>query len=341
MPTHDPTEIEDEREDRAANNATIGNNLLDSPGLGAVGSPPDGHKGLECLPPWEANPYRLVSLWDIMRLIPAGDPHVVGATLWCCAHWNSSSNEKEAKRLHELCSNALDRAYDLAKSLDLLQTRARIEIIRGIHPAVPSAGFPGEEYKRQVFEIYQSMSADVSNIEYLHVAPNRRKYYCDADIPSHVPELIFDRFPSTRYDIIESSNCIALSRPTASVFHSMRAIETLLRALASRLRVSSNIVEFSSGQTIINKITAEIKSQKNTLLSGRMGKRNATNRAAQNKIEQLSDVCVQVELCKDAWRNSVAHARRVYTEQEAIRIFDIVVYAIEKASAFLREKKQH
>jgi len=53
-----------------------------------------------------------------------------------------------------------------------------------------------------------------------------------------LPEEVGDRFPAARQEIGYASRCLALDMPTASAFHSIRALEVVLGIIASELNVA-------------------------------------------------------------------------------------------------------
>lgn len=120
-----------------------------------------------------------------------------------------------------------------------------------------------------------------------------------------------ERFPQAIYDIQESANCRALSRPTACVFHLMRVLEVGLNALATELGIpwpSRN-----DWQDVINAIEGKIKEIEKG--SGQLPS------DWREKRQFYADAATQFTHFKDGWRNYAMHFHAVYDEGKAEIIF--------------------
>jgi hypothetical protein len=120
-----------------------------------------------------------------------------------------------------------------------------------------------------------------------------------------------DRFPDAVYDIQEAANCLALSRPTASVCHLMRVLEVGLFALAEDLDVPWP--NRNDWQDVINAIEGKIK-----LFEKGSGPLPSDWR---DKRQFYADAATQFTHFKDGWRNHAMHFRAVYDDAKAEIIF--------------------
>src|SRR5437588_7499290 len=65
--------------------------------------------------------------------------------------------------------------------------------------------------------------------------PEKARYFESMEPP--FGQKVFDQFPSAIDDAVEASNCLALERNTAVVFHVMRVMEAGLKVLAAELGI--------------------------------------------------------------------------------------------------------
>lgn len=115
------------------------------------------------------------------------------------------------------------------------------------------------------------------------------------------------KFPQLAFDLEEASNCLALNRPTAAVFHLMRAMELALHILARKLKVS--LKEDKNWGLILKEAREAAAKLPNTTSRQR------------RKREAYSEAFTHLDHVRLAWRNPVMHARGKYTRSEATRIF--------------------
>jgi hypothetical protein len=149
---------------------------------------------------------------------------------------------------------------------------------------------------------------------YLHITPDKLKFYfegkdrCKRNI---FGDEVDKAFPSTREDIYEAGNCLALERWTASVFHCMRTLELGLQALATELSISfSGTLDLQNWQNIIESIESEILKLEKIPKS----------KYKSNTLKFFSGAAMQFRWFKEAWRNHVAHVRESYDEGKAVSI---------------------
>jgi hypothetical protein len=267
--------------------------------------------------PWIENPYRLVSLWDMIDFAAAD---------WCqqfeflenaiCTHSAMPDQRAEVPeaqkksvihflRFIENTSNVhgdgdlRGRAWFLRRNLEINEP------------------FCYETLVRELAGLRNQLKAALVKKSFVFI-PDGLSDYFDSD--RMFGEAISKRFPAAKEEIIDACNCIAAQLYTASVFHLMRISEHGLRALARKLRVTlqdrkkRQPLEYADWNKVItackNKLTAT-----RTMASGPR---------KQRRLEQFSEAADHCEYMKDIWRNDMAHARKRYGHHDALGVFDRV-----------------
>jgi len=113
---------------------------------------------------------------------------------------------------------------------------------------------------------------------------------------------IENKLASISYDISESGKCLGLRRPTASVFHLMRIMETGVQKFGDLLGIQ--LANEKVWQVILDQINAEIR---------KLGKTDDAKTFA-----SISSNLYNVKL---AWRNEAMHPNATYTPEDAEAIF--------------------
>jgi hypothetical protein len=162
---------------------------------------------------------------------------------------------------------------------------------------------------------------------FLHVTPDRMRFWPTEAEPSLFGEQVRQAFPSATFDIHESGMCLALARGTASVFHLMRVLEIGLAALGAVFDVS---LAHTNWAPAIEEIEKQIRDMH----------KESTWKALPGCKEQqefYSQAASHFGILKDAWRNYTAHVRGVYTEERAALIFDNVRVFMQSLATRLHE----
>ena len=114
-----------------------------------------------------------------------------------------------------------------------------------------------------------------------------------------------DRFSKASEDISEAGKCVALERPTASVFHLMRAMELAVQALYAAIG-----------------LTGSPEREWGKLLSDIHGKIEQMDKGSNR--DEWSAAHTHLYHVKQAWRNDVMHPKQTYTPDEAKAVYDAV-----------------
>jgi hypothetical protein len=121
-------------------------------------------------------------------------------------------------------------------------------------------------------------------------------------------------FPSAAYELDEAGKCLALGRPTASVFHLMRIMETGIKAVARCLGMPdpTRPAERNWGLILKN-------------IKGEIDARNAQQQwVNQLDREFFESSYASLDAVRVAWRNTTMHVENKYSPDEAEHVFAAV-----------------
>lgn len=266
------------------------------------------------------NPYRLVSLLELMRI--AQIAKVVGElrTLWTSSNLASSLDPLGRARQGQLLDEHLNTLDALCVDLDLPMSRLHIEDARKVVRV--SHGLKTIDVMEQaIMVLSNNIEKELSLKLFLILPHDKARVFDDCGFGDAVSVA----FPSVQYDAQEAARCYALGRNTASVFHLMRILEIGLAVLGKRFSISA---DHTNWETVINQIEKAI---------GVMDK--DPNRPADWKDERefYSQCASHFRVVKNAWRNYTAHARGKYDEQEALDMLGNVRGFMQKIATRLHE----
>jgi hypothetical protein len=169
--------------------------------------------------------------------------------------------------------------------------------------------------------LYSTMRAELSSISFKAIHKERTRFSNATWLNNSVIE---SKFPTSFKELDRAGTCYALGQPIASVFHSMRALEPALAALATPFGVSAS---HENWQNIIEQIESKVR-----------------NLGQQPKSQQKSDdekffgaATSHLYFVKNAWRNHVAHMRDSYSDDEAAKVMQHSLEFIESLCSRLQE----
>ncbi|HEY2709206.1 MAG TPA: hypothetical protein VGI95_14230 [Caulobacteraceae bacterium] len=136
---------------------------------------------------------------------------------------------------------------------------------------------------------------------------------------------VFASFPSARFDVREAGSCFALERYSASVHHSMAALEPTLRLLAEDVGAA---IGNGMWKGVIDRIESKIEGLKLSLPAG--DARNA-------RLQFLSQAAKEFFYFKDGWRNYIAHAKTQYDREQALSAMNHVGSFMQTLAPHLQE----
>ncbi len=290
-----------------------------------------------CLP-WVENPYRPVSLWDIViqfstdRWFWAGyeiesiitdclmkpgpgllpfDPAVMHQPV------TDATKSKAIKCVEILRDECIRLGFSVSSEtaielLDWLNSGKRTE---------------WQWLRNQLHGLQRLVRKEIGGKSFFYVPPDKMRFWPTADIPYAFTEPVAIAFPSTVMDSNEAGVCLALGRSTACVFHLMRVLEIALGVIGQVFNVS---LAHTNWAPAIEEIEKKIRD---------MHKDPAWKALPDCKEQQefYSQALSHFGIAKDAWRNYTNHARGVYTEELAALIFDNVGAFMKKLATRLHE----
>jgi hypothetical protein len=116
---------------------------------------------------------------------------------------------------------------EIAKQLGLHVTVERMGLMRHRMEGKQIMGSVAHAELRAVLEVLVS---ETVSTKFLHLNPIEAQWY-EQSPREYFGETACDSFPDSLYDFGEAIKCLSLGRATASVFHTMRALENVLKAL--------------------------------------------------------------------------------------------------------------
>ncbi len=175
---------------------------------------------------------------------------------------------------------------------------------------------------RELHILELALEAELHSNLFLFVPTQRSAQYEKDDALTDPAKLAF---PRAAAELREAGNAYAVGLYTACVFHSMRALEHGLGALAEDVGKTFDVQMW---QNIINEIGGAIVALGQTLPKGQ---------AKSDRLRFLSEAAAEFTYFKDGWRNYVSHGKTPYGEQQALTVMSHTRDFLERLSTNLRE----
>ena len=179
----------------------------------------------------------------------------------------------------------------------------------------PGFGLRANELARDYKRIRDGLSQEIEKHKFLYLPAEGVLYF---DQEKLFGDAVYDKFPSTRYDIKESGNAFAFELYTACVFHLMRAVEHGLRAIANDRQVqlttksgSPYPLDMATWEEALRGLSSELEKVANWERSLGEVKVQAQGFYT-SAIEELRAI--------KEWRNSTMHTRAEYLVEDASQI---------------------
>ena len=272
---------------------------------------------------WLDNPYRLISLLEIMKHARVSELVKHLRHFSTCANYSKADDPKHANTQLVYMDADLEELGMLCAELDLQVSVLHIREAR--------------QHVVEIKDTSPSSLAGVASILSAAVCGNiekelslKRFFLLPSERVRSYDEPTFgtdadNSFPSSSFDTSEACKCFALRRSTACVFHLMRVLEIGLGVFAGRFGVPS---DHTNWHNIIEGIEKAVR-----------GMGSDPSRPADWKDQQefFSQAASAFMFIKDAWRNYTAHARGKYTEEEAETILINVRGFMQKLATRLHE----
>lgn len=165
---------------------------------------------------------------------------------------------------------------------------------------------------------------ELQNTLFIHIDHDRARFFNLGD--ASFGEDVVIACPTAAFEIDEAAKCLALSRPTACVFHLMRTMEIGIKAVAKCLSVPDPTKPSNNnwGQ-ILQKIKAATDAK------------TAAN-SWQNEDKQFfEEIHATLNTVRSAWRNTTMHVENKYSYEEAENIFATVKFYMQTISKRMDE----
>jgi len=309
--------------------------------LATIEESPDVSAALSaCLVSWCENPYRLISLHEMLQVF-AQEYVELGRALqaWVrspeviAAPFQNFSNDENTAFLESL--EAI-RAHCQALGLPVCDDLAH-QTIAQVNASAKTVR--RDEAANRMAELHRCLIAELKSKLFFHVPAHRTPYvhleFTDA-VGNITPFLgselkkfndAIASFPSIGYDVRQAGNAFTCSLFTACVFHLMRVLERGLTSLGAIFDVS---LAHTNWAPALEQIESKIRE---------MHKEPAWKDRLDYKEQQefYAQAASHFGIFKDAWRNYTAHARGKYDEQEAESIFRSVRAFMQKLATRIHE----
>lgn len=173
--------------------------------------------------------------------------------------------------------------------------------------------------------LVDAVKAELKNKLFLFVPSHLAKYY---DVYGSLQRGA--AFPLATRELHSAGTCLAAGMYTASVFHSMRAAEIGVKAMATELGVKFSFpIELAEFGQVIGEIEPKINELKKP---PRDAKKDAD-------LKFYSEAASQFRHFNNGWRIRVAHARETYDEPQAITVYEHTVSFFETLATRLKEPR--
>jgi hypothetical protein len=166
----------------------------------------------------------------------------------------------------------------------------------------PGRSVVQSEIRQMMVDLHYRILEDLENRFFLSIPDDNVAFYRPSE-PLFGSE-VEAKFPMMSEDISEAGKCLALNRPTASVFHLMRLAEIAVQRFGDKLGVA--LATEKNWQNVLDEINKAIKA---------LDQKAPITKAYAEAAAHLYNV-------KICWRNEVMHPKQTYTPEEARAVFD-------------------
>ncbi len=271
-------------------------------------------------PPWEENPYALVSWLDMERF---------AAEKFCTICQNLAGISGDVLKVSHInprqsgiLRDTLAKLVDDCRKIGLKVSALQVEAFREKLANYDRVNIPSVQISQSLDDIATAISCEMETKLFMRIFPEHEDFYEQDELFGAAVKV---SFPSAKEDIKEAGCCFATDRNTATVMHLMRVLEVGLNTLAGTLGVS---FDRRNWENVINDCDAAIK------------KINGPTWGAdwKEKQEFYSGAAKDFRYFKDAWRNHAMHHRERYDTEEAKSILvHVKTFMVQLADGGLKE----
>ena len=248
-------------------------------------------------------PGRLWSLLEVMQKLGIWDDVIASAL-----DWRASADESSWPRAHASNAEGISFYTALGASLQKLKglcDRFGLPISSGLIQEKLEGRLPQSFSEMEMLEAV--VKKEIENCVFLFIPPHLAAFFQKEDI---LPEDARHSFPQANRELTIAGSCLSLGLSTASVFHSMRALEYGIGALAADTNV---VFDIQTWHGVIDEIERAIKLEAKSLPKGT---------AKNERLQFLSEAAAEFRYFKDGWRNYVSHNKLEYDEPQARKVLE-------------------
>lgn len=262
--------------------------------------------------PWETNPYRLISWWE-MEQFSARAFYQIGRLLGRLREGYSNpvpTSEESILFPAQRAEAALDRqlsAEDRSGYCEFMSAVEKQCNAIGLKMSViatsrakskaesPDFGFTNRDADKELEKVDERIRDEMAGHLFMHVPQGQADYYDQKEL---FGLQVNTKFPGIQFDMVEAGNSYAAGRATACVFHLMRIMEVGVQEFGNKLGVP--LANEKNWQNILDEINKAIRVLPKSL-----------------HTVEMSQVSANLYAVKVAWRNEVMHPKDTYTLEEA------------------------
>lgn len=186
---------------------------------------------------------------------------------------------------------------------------------------------------QQLQDLRCGLRLDLQANKFLSIPSSHHKYY--QKIHLFGPE-VFTNFKTTRNDVASAGNCYATGNYTASVFHSVRALEKGLQAFVHYLNDSFN-AGINFNKTVEETNWANAIDDIENVVTKKHRRAQLDPRPTTDDVKFCLGAVAEFEYFRSAWRNHIARAQVHYCKSEALLLMNHVGAFMRKISTKLSD----
>jgi len=174
--------------------------------------------------------------------------------------------------------------------------------------ALTTQPLDGKTIRRAADHLYENLLHELRDSYFLVLSEQEAAWFTNQQ---PFGEEVAKAFPSAKYDVAEATNCLALGRGTACVFHLARVVESAIRQIAEELNFQ--IPVNPNWENVIAPFRAELS-------------KPPKDRSVEWNADAafFASISERVMAIRDAWRNKAVHVEGKYTPDQAEEIWESV-----------------
>jgi hypothetical protein len=240
-----------------------------------------------CLCPWLENPYRLVSLLDMLTFYAHDFCRASGIIGQLYAQVQAGVSPAQGS--WGLVAGELGILERACEQMGLTTTLAQIQRIKPIFVG-GAQHVVFADLTREIMEIHTRMLDEVRGKQFLYIG-NDEHFFSE---PMRDWQRVVARLPQVSADVEEANKCFSLERYGASIFHLMRISEAAVLELGKLVDSADHKPQFSSVLKKIDNLVQKTKWQDWPI-------------GAQPHKPLFVDVLPRLYAVKDSWRDKFTH----------------------------------